>query len=165
LVTCFSCAAKFLLMSSLNSSRIQVEADIARIQSQEPPEPASLYAVSNAGTCVPTVANCFNSASPSVVLDAIQLQASFCGDSGFKYCPLLGCVSKTTSCIPIDQCPEAAPKRCPFLGTIDGGSPCVSARATCPTTGVLHTQCSMNQTLCPGGLHCASGSGASFFQV
>jgi hypothetical protein len=108
---------------------------------------------------------CFNTSSASALSNAIQSQASFCSDSGSKYCPLLGCVSNTTSCIPLDQCPAATPKRCPFLGTIDGGSPCFPANVSCPTTGVIRAVCPSNQTLCPGGLQCAPGSGTSFFQV
>jgi hypothetical protein len=165
LVTCFSCAAHFVFLSSLNESLIHVREDIIRIQNQKPPEPSSLYDANNAGTCVASVAECFNTSSPSELLNAIRSQASFCYDSGSKYCPLLGCVSKTTLCIPIDQCPEANPKRCPHLGTIDGGTPCVPAHATCPTIGTIQISCPLNQTLCPGGLHCAPGSGASFFQV
>jgi hypothetical protein len=108
---------------------------------------------------------CFNITSASGALEAIQSQVSFCSSGGFKYCPLLGCVSRTTSCIPLEQCPAARPKRCSFLGTVDGGSPCTPAHVTCTTTGIIQTACPFNQTLCPGGLKCAPGSGASFFQV
>jgi len=165
LITCFSCASQGNLLDSVNASLIQVNSEIIRIQNQQPPTPGSIFNASKANQCVASIVQCFNTSSASSLSNAIQSQASFCSDSGSKYCPLLGCVSNTTSCIPLDQCPAATPKRCPFLGTIDGGSPCFPANVSCPTTGVIRAVCPSNQTLCPGGLQCAPGSGTSFFQV
>ncbi len=165
LVGCFSCASQLDLLRSVNASLIQVNIDYIRIQNQPPPSPGSIFNPSKADQCVASIVQCFNTSSASSLSNAIQSQASFCSDSGSKYCPLLGCVSNTTSCIPLDQCPAATPKRCPFLGTIDGGSPCFPANVSCPTTGVIQAVCPLNQTLCPGGLQCAPGSGTSFFQV
>jgi hypothetical protein len=165
LVTCFSCASQRNLLDSVVALLVQVNSDIIRIQNQPPPSAASIFNVSKSNQCVASIVQCFNTTSASTLSNAIQAQASFCSDSGSKYCPLLGCVSNTTLCIPLDQCPAATPKRCPFLGTIDGGSPCVTANANCTTTGVIQAVCPLNQTLCPGGLQCAPGSGTSFFQV
>ena len=165
LVGCFSCASEFDLLRSVNASLVQVNIDYIRIQNQPPPSPASIFNVSKANQCVSSIVQCFNTTSASTLSNAIQSQASFCSDSGSKYCPLLGCVSNATLCIPLDQCPAATPKRCPFLGTIDGRSPCFPANVSCPTTGVIQAVCPSNQTLCPGGLQCAPGSGTSFFQV
>ena len=152
-------------MRSVNASLDQVARDYARVQSQAPPNPAAIFALNNSNTCVASIVECFNTTSSSVLLSAIQSQASFCSDSGSKYCPLLGCVSNSTSCVPLEQCPDARPKRCPFLGTVNGGSPCVLANDICPTVGVIQATCPLNQALCPGGLQCAPGSGASFYQV
>lgn len=165
LATCFSCAAQRALLNSVNASFIQVTIDRSRLQNQLPLDHVSMFSASKSLACVASVVECFNFTTASDALNGIRSQASFCSGSGFKYCPLLGCVSDTTSCIPLEQCPEERPKRCPFLGTIDGGSACVPAHVTCATTDIIQTACPFNQSLCPGGLQCASGSGASFFQV
>jgi hypothetical protein len=165
LATCYSCAAERALLSSVNASSIQVAIDRSRLQNQLPLDPVSVFSSNKSLACVASVVQCFNVTTASDAVNGIISQASFCSGIGLKYCPLLGCVSHTTSCIPLEQCPEERPKRCPFLGTIDGGSACVPAHVTCATTDIIHTVCPFNQSLCPGGLQCASGSGTSFYQV
>jgi hypothetical protein len=133
-----------------------------------PPEPSLMY--SNASdTCVPSIIQCFNSTSPSALVVAIKSDVQFCVNGNLKFCPLLGCVSQDTPCIPLSSCPADKPKRCPFLGFQDGSPPCVKAGDDCSSTTStpVLTPCSSDQKPCPGGLHCAAASlsDSSFFRV
>ncbi len=114
---------------------------------------------------------CFNRANTSALVASILSEAQFCVNGNLKYCPLLGCVSQDTPCIPLSSCPADKPKRCPFLGFQDGSPPCVAAGVDCSsaliTSNADLTPCLADQKPCPGGLHCAAASlsESSFFRV
>jgi hypothetical protein len=129
-----------------------------------------LYDSKYSNSCVDSIAKCFSNTTLSnstAFFNTIRSEAQFCSDIKLKYCPLLGCVALSTSCIPLSSCPADKPKRCPFMSFKDGSSPCVDQNATCPTDDaiVVRASCPMSQSLCPGGLQCAPGSGAEFFRV
>ena len=114
---------------------------------------------------------CFNRANTSALVASILSEAQFCVNGNLKFCPLLGCVSQDTPCIPLSSCPADKPKRCPFLGFQDGSPPCVAATVDCSsaltTSKAVLTPCLADQKPCPGGLHCAAASLSelSFFRV
>jgi hypothetical protein len=122
---------------------------------------------SRSNACVQSIVQCFNTSSSTALISSIKSDATFCDDSGLKYCPLLGCVSQNTPCIPLTACPIDRPQRCPFLGFKDGRPPCVPRNETCPTntTDTIKTACPAGQNPCEGGLECAAGSGAAFHRV
>jgi hypothetical protein len=165
---CVLCASLYTTISSLNASISRVLSALISIGGSAPPEPSLIYSDAS-DTCVPSIIQCFNSTSPSALVVAIKSDVQFCVNGNLKFCPLLGCVSQDTPCIPLSSCPADKPKRCPFLGFQDGSPPCVSAGVDCsstPSTPVL-TPCSSDQKPCPGGLHCAAASlsDSSFFRV
>ena len=167
---CVNCASLFATISSLNASISRVLSAIRSIDVSVPPDPTSIY--SNASnTCVPSIIQCFNSTNPSALVAAIKSDVQFCVNGNLKFCPLLGCVSQDTPCIPLSSCPADKPKRCPFLGFQDGSPPCVAATVDCSsaliTSNAVLTPCPADQKPCPGGLHCAAASLSeiSFFRV
>jgi len=165
---CVNCASLFTTISSLNASISRVLSALRSIDVSAPPDPTSIY--SNASdTCVPSIIQCFNSTNPSALVAAIKSDVQFCVNGNLKFCPLLGCVSQDTPCIPLSSCPADKPKRCPFLGFQDGTPPCVKQTIDCSSTtsNAVLTQCPADQKPCPGGLHCAAASlsESSFFRV
>jgi hypothetical protein len=130
----------------------------------------SLYSSASEGTCVDSIAKCYNLSTlrnSSVLIDSVRSEAQNCASINLKYCPLLGCVDPAVACIPLSSCPASRPQRCPFVAFKDGSSPCVFRNATCPNTDVdiIQASCPPSEQLCPGGLQCASGTGAQFFRV
>jgi hypothetical protein len=165
---CVNCAALFNSISSLNASISRVLSALISIGGSAPPEPSLIYSDAS-DTCVLSIIQCFNSTSPSALVVAIKTDVQFCVNGNLKFCPLLGCVSQDTPCIPLSSCPADKPKRCPFLGFQDGSPPCVAAGDDCSSTAStpVLTPCSSDQKPCPGGLHCAAASlsDSSFFRV
>jgi hypothetical protein len=143
---------------------------IISIDVSVPPDPSLMYSNAN-NSCVPSIIQCFNRTNPSALVASILSEAQFCINGNLKYCPLLGCVSQDTPCIPLSGCPADKPKRCPFLGFQDGSPPCVAATVDCSsaliTSNAVLTPCPADQKPCPGGLHCAAASLSeiSFFRV
>jgi hypothetical protein len=127
------------------------------IAAPPPPPPGQIFNPSRADTCVASPAMCLNTTSVTSLINGMEQEQKFCHASDQKYCLLIGCVSKTASCVPQSQCPNDKPVRCPAFGASDGSSPCVAIGTPCPSDG-LKKNCASGTFLCPSGLTCASGS-------
>jgi hypothetical protein len=162
---CFRCDNLFRLISTVNASLSENQLAIERVQLLMPPEQSSLFS-NTSNQCVESVVQCFNTTSSASFMNSIQSEAQFCMVSGLKFCPLLGCVPKSSPCIPVNSCPRDKPRRCPFFGLKNGASPCVGRTATCPTSDdIITLPCPAGESMCPNGLQCAAGSGLSFYRV
>jgi hypothetical protein len=151
------CCQAFAKVGSL---RAQIQDFQRRIQLTNaaplPPAPETIFAASRANTCVASPAMCLNATSMPDFINGMEQEQKFCHASDLKSCLLIGCVSKTASCVPQSQCPNDKPVRCPALGASDGSSPCVAIGNTCPSDGLKKT-CASGTFLCPSRLACASG--------
>ncbi len=163
LIACVECDAQWRVISTVNASLQSVEASIARISFELPPNPNTVFS-NFSDTCVQSIVQCFNTSSSTALVNAMNADARFCVDGGLRFCPLVGCVPQSTPCIPLSGCPPGQ-RRCSFLGFKDGRPPCVLSSETCPTTDIIEITCPEGQSACPGGLQCAAGSSPAFFRV
>jgi Cu-Zn family superoxide dismutase len=166
---CIECNAQFNFISNVNASIAQVLISINRTSNELPPDPSLIFSNSS-NKCVTSIVECYNTTSSTALINSVRSEAQFCTDSGLKLCPLLGCVSLSTPCIPLNNCPIDRPQRCPFVGFKDGRPPCIFSNETCDkvdTTTVISVSCPVGQNPCPNGLQCAEGDGQSpsFFRV
>jgi hypothetical protein len=166
---CSDCDSRLKFISTVNATLAQLQISIKRISNELPPDPSLIFS-NTSNKCVQSIVQCFNTTSPTALINAVRSEAQFCSDSGLKFCPLLGCVSQDTPCIPLNSCPADRPLRCPFLGFKDGSPPCIRRNESCvnvSTTEVIAVSCPVGQNPCPNGLQCAMGDGQSpsFFRV